>query len=69
MVEEAQKAKLEGKEKVILVNWSGHGLLDFGAYEKYFSGDLINYEMTDDEICRSKKVFENFPKPAHLKSR
>ncbi len=69
VVEEAQKAKLEGKEKVILVNWSGHGLLDFGAYEKYFSGELINYEMTDDEICRSEKVFENFPKPAHLKSR
>jgi len=69
VVEEAQKAKLEGKEKVILVNWSGHGLLDFGAYEKYFSGELINYEMTDDEICCSEKVFENFPKPAHLKSR
>ncbi len=69
VVEEAQKAKLEGKEKVILVNWSGHGLLDFGAYEKYFSGDLINYEMTDDEISQSEKVFENFPKPAHLKSR
>ena len=69
VVEEAQKAKLEGKEKVILVNWSGHGLLDFGAYEKYFSGDLKNFEMTDDEICRSEKVFENYPKPAHLKSR
>ena len=69
VVEEAQKAKLEGKEKVILVNWSGHGLLDFGAYEKYFSGDLINYEMTDNEISQSEKVFENFPKPAHLKSR
>jgi tryptophan synthase beta chain len=69
VVEEALKAKLEGKEKVILVNWSGHGLLDFGAYEKYFSGDLINYEMTDDEISQSEKVFENFPKPAHLKSK
>jgi tryptophan synthase beta chain len=69
VLEEAQKAKQEGREKVILVNWSGHGLLDFGAYEKYFSGELINYEMTDDEICRSEKVFENFPKPAHLKSR
>ena len=69
VVEEAQKAKLEGKEKVILVNWSGHGLLDFGAYEKYFSGNLINYEMTDDEISQSEKVFEKFPKPAHLKSR
>ena len=24
--QEAKKAKEEGKEKVILVNWSGHGL-------------------------------------------
>lgn len=69
VIEEAKKAKEEGKEKVILFNWSGHGLLDLGAYEKYFAGALINYEMSDEEICRSKKIFENFPKPAILKSK
>ncbi|MBW2220591.1 MAG: TrpB-like pyridoxal phosphate-dependent enzyme, partial [Deltaproteobacteria bacterium] len=34
VVDEARKAKEEGKEKVILFNWSGHGLLDLMAYDK-----------------------------------
>jgi hypothetical protein len=28
VIDEARKAKEEGKEKVILFNWSGHGLMD-----------------------------------------
>lgn len=35
---EANKAKEEGKEKVILFNLSGHGFLDLGAYDSYFAG-------------------------------
>ncbi len=34
MIDEALKAKEEGKEKVILVNLSGHGLLDLPNYGK-----------------------------------
>jgi tryptophan synthase beta chain len=30
---EALKAKEEGKEKTVLFNLSGHGLLDLSAYE------------------------------------
>ncbi len=41
-MDEALKAKEEGKERVILFNHSGHGLLDLGAYDAYFSGKLIN---------------------------
>ena len=41
-VDAARQAKEEGKEKVILFNLSGHGLLDLGAYDKYFSGDIKN---------------------------
>ena len=41
-MEEALKAKREGKEKVILFNLSGHGLLDLAAYDAYFSGNLID---------------------------
>ncbi|OQX08449.1 MAG: TrpB-like pyridoxal-phosphate dependent enzyme [Desulfobacteraceae bacterium IS3] len=69
VVEEALKAKEEGKEKVIVFNWSGHGLLDLGAYEKYFSGELKNYALSDDDITSSQKVFESYPKPGILKSR
>jgi len=69
VVEEALKAKEEGREKVIVFNWSGHGLLDLGAYEKYFSGELKNYALSDDDITSSQKVFESYPKPGILKSR
>jgi len=36
----ANKAKQGGSERVILFNLSGHGLLDLGAYDAYFSGTL-----------------------------
>ncbi len=69
VVSEALKAKEEGKEKVIAFTWSGHGLLDLSAYEKFLGGQLTNYVLTDEEIARSEKIFEGFPKPALLKSR
>lgn len=39
-VREALKAKEEGREKVILFNLSGHGLLDLSAYESFLNGKL-----------------------------
>jgi tryptophan synthase beta chain len=39
-VEEARRAKEEGRKRVILFNLSGHGLLDLSAYENYLSGHL-----------------------------
>ena len=68
VVDEALKAKETGEEKVILFNLSGHGLLDLGAYEKYFANDLTNYELTDEELEQSEQVFKDFPKPKLLKS-
>ena len=50
------------------MNWSGHGLIDLGSYDKYFSGELSNYEMSDEEMLESEKVFADFPKPELLKS-
>ena len=69
VVIEAKKAKEEGKEKVILFNWSGHGLLDLSAYDKYFSGELTDFELSDEAIAEAEKVYADFPKPQHLKSR
>ncbi len=40
VVDEAVKAREEGRKKVILFNLSGHGLLDLSAYESYFSHKL-----------------------------
>lgn len=69
VIDEANKAKEEGKEKVILFNWSGHGLLDLAAYDKYFSGEMKDYILSDEEMLKSEEVFANYPKPALLKSR
>ncbi len=66
---EALKAKEEGKEKVILFNFSGHGLIDLVGYDKYFSKELTDFALSDEEIAAAEKVFENFPKPEMLKSR
>lgn len=41
-IDEAVKAKEEGKEKVILFNLSGNGYLDLGAYDSYFSGQMTD---------------------------
>ncbi|MCX6999422.1 MAG: TrpB-like pyridoxal phosphate-dependent enzyme [Candidatus Sumerlaeota bacterium] len=43
-VDEALKAKKENTPRVILFNFSGHGLLDLSAYDAYFSGELKDYE-------------------------
>jgi tryptophan synthase beta chain len=68
VVKEAKKAKEEGKEKTIVVNFSGHGLLDLGAYDKYFSGELFDYSLDDAEIDKSTEVLKNYPEPQNLKS-
>jgi tryptophan synthase beta chain len=68
VVEEARKAKEEGKEKTIVVNFSGHGLLDLGAYDKYFSGELFDYSLDDAEIEKSTEILKNYPKPQNIKS-
>ena len=69
VIEEAKKAKEEGKEKVILFNWSGHGLLDLTAYENYFAGNIKDIELTEEEIAEAAKIFADHPKPQSLKSR
>ena len=40
VVDEALLAKEEGVERVILFNYSGHGLLDLQAYDDYLNGRL-----------------------------
>jgi len=40
VIDEAKKAKEESKEKVILFNLCGHGLLDIQAYTEYSSGQM-----------------------------
>jgi len=63
VIEEAKKAKEEGKEKTIVFTWSGHGLVDMAAYEAYLSGKLSNYEMPLEEIEKTLEELKDLPKP------
>ena len=49
-INEAKKCIETGEEKVILFNLSGHGLIDMSAYDQYLSGNLTNYELSEEEI-------------------
>ena len=63
VIDEAKKAKQEGKQKVILFNWSGHGLMDLAGYDSYFRGKLTDYALPQEELDRSIAAFANYPKP------
>ncbi len=66
-IREALKAKEEGKEKCILFNWSGHGLVDLGAYENFFRGKLSDHELPQEQIDAALKDLESLPKPRQAK--
>jgi len=57
-INEALKAKEEGKQKTILFNLSGHGLIDMTAYDAYLSDDLTNYELSDEIIKANTSKLE-----------
>ena len=42
VIDEALAAKETGEERVILFNYSGHGLLDLSAYDAYHRGELTD---------------------------
>lgn len=64
VVVEARKAKEEGKEKTILFNWSGHGLMDLVGYDNFMNGKLEDVDFTDEQLREGLRGIEGFPKPA-----
>jgi tryptophan synthase beta chain len=65
-IREAKKAKEEGREKVILMNWSGHGLMDLQGYDAYLSGKLSDYQLPDELLQQSLASLEGHPEPPGL---
>jgi len=49
-IDEALKAKAEGKKRIIAFNLSGHGFLDLSAYDAYLAGKLVDYEYPQEQI-------------------
>lgn len=50
---EAERAKENGEEKVILFNLSGHGHFDMMAYDAYTSGSLVDYDYPEERIAEA----------------
>ncbi len=62
-IDEALKAKAEGKEKVILIGLSGHGFLDLGAYENFLDGKLVDYALPEDQLRAALDELPNIKTP------
>jgi len=45
--------------KTILFNFSGHGLIDMGSYDKFYAGELQDYDYPTEQIAES---IANLPK-------
>lgn len=46
----ADVARRESREKCLVFNLSGHGMLDLSAYERYLNGELVDFEYPEDPI-------------------
>ncbi len=67
-IQEAKKAKEEGKEKVILFSYSGHGLMDLTGYDAFMSGKLIPYSLPDEELDKTEACLKEHPAAAQNKT-
>lgn len=53
VIREAKRCKEEGVSKTILFNLCGHGNFDMKAYDDYFAGNIVDHELTQEEIDAS----------------
>lgn len=49
-VREALECKESGEEKVLLTALCGHGHFDMAAYERYFAGDMVDFDYPEEKI-------------------
>ncbi len=64
VIRKAKEAREEGKEKVILFNMSGHGLMDLNGYDAYLQGKLVDHELHQDEVDAALAELKGLPLPA-----
>lgn len=60
-IDAALECKQTGEAKTLFFNLSGHGHFDMSAYERYFQGELQDYEYPESEI---QAALERLPKVA-----
>ena len=47
---EAERCRETGEANCIVFNLSGHGICDLGAYDRYFAGELQDFELPQEQI-------------------
>ena len=52
-IQEALKCKESGEQKNILFCLTGHGFVDMGSYDRFFTGELTNSTLTNEQIASS----------------
>ncbi|MFH1615676.1 MAG: TrpB-like pyridoxal phosphate-dependent enzyme [Planctomycetota bacterium] len=68
VIDEAVKCRESGQEKVIIFNYSGHGLMDLSGYDAFLSGRLVEYELPEEDLEKFTKVLGGLPKAPVRKS-
>ncbi len=61
VIDEALRCKESAEEKTLFFNLSGHGHFDMSSYDKYFAGELVDYEYPEAVI---ERALHNLPKVA-----
>jgi tryptophan synthase beta chain len=63
VVEEAERCTREGKEEVLLFNFSGHGFFDLSAYDAFLAGKLEDYDLPEETLKGLLEKVHALPKP------
>jgi tryptophan synthase beta chain len=63
-IDEALKCKETGEEKCIVIAYSGHGHFDLAAYDAYLSGEVVPFELPQEEIDRALAELPDIQEPA-----
>lgn len=58
-IDEALRCKETGEAKTILFNLTGHGHFDMASYDRYFAGELEDFEYPAETI---KASLQHLPK-------
>ncbi len=52
-IREAKRCSETGEPKTLLFNLSGHGHFDMSSYDRYFKGELEDFDYPDEAIQES----------------
>ncbi len=62
-IREAEQSREEGREKVILFNLSGHGLMDLNGYADFLDGKLQDHRLSEEDLLAGLACLAGHPRP------